>query len=110
MVLCCAKIVDSAEEPALILEELLPLSEALGRFSGGVEISLNSEHQAILPQLREVIERHKGPQPLFLQTTGADGFSRRVRAGRELGVTISEGLAEELAELVGSDRVGLVTL
>ena len=49
-------------------------------------------------------------RPLYLQTTGSDGLSRRVRAGRELNVTISEELAGELVELVGRDRVGLVRL
>ncbi|MCP3920012.1 MAG: hypothetical protein GY711_31165 [bacterium] len=108
VILCRGKIEDSGEEPALLLDEALPLSEALRRFQGGVQVSLSREDQMLLPDLVQVAQRHNGKCPLFLQTSGSDGVSRRVRAGKGYGVAISEELATEMTELVGGTRVGLV--
>ena len=42
------------------------------------------------------------------EALGDDGMTRRIRAARDRGVTISEELANELTELLGHDRVGIV--
>jgi DNA polymerase-3 subunit alpha len=108
VVLCRAKLEDSGEEPALILEEVYPIKDALRAFTGGLSVSVAKTDEGLLPQLRDIVDRHRGERPLFLQTTGDDGHTRRVRAGREHSVHITEQLANELASLLGHDRVGLV--
>ena len=108
MVYCRAKVEDSGEQPALILEQLIPVQEALVHFRGGLQIGLCREDQGLLQQLLDALGRHSGKSPLFLQVTGTDGVLRRVRASRERNVSISEELASELIELLGDGRVALV--
>lgn len=104
------KLEEGSDEPALLLDEVMSLSDALGRFRGGLELRIDPRDRAKLPALKETCQRHRGESPLYLQTMGDDGLTRRVRAGRALGVAISEEFAGELCELLGHDRVGIVRI
>tara|TARA_R110002126_G_scaffold11114_3_gene50406 strand:- start:36 stop:3509 length:3474 start_codon:yes stop_codon:yes gene_type:complete len=108
VIVCRAKLEDSGEEPALILEECWPLQSALGAFRGGLSITVEAHDGQKLQELLTIIQNHRGPRPLFLQTTGNDGHTRRIRAGSEYSIELSESLAMELATLLGPERVGLV--
>ena len=109
VVLCLAKIEDTGDEPALIIDRVLPLGEALNLFQGGLSIQLDPRDADRLESLHALIKNHPGERPLFLQVTGDDGRLRRVRAGKT-GVSISESIAQELIELLGEGRVGLVRI
>ncbi len=86
----------------------MSLKEALARFQGGIELRVDPKDRPKLALIKETCERHKGQNPLFLQTEGDDGLTRRIRAGRDKGITITEELANELCEILGHDRVGIV--
>ena len=102
------KTEDSGEEPALLADEVYPLAEALDHFRGGLQVMLSPEDQGALRRLMETLGTHRGKSPLFFSVSGNDGVKRRVAAGPQFRVQISEGLARELAELLGHERVGLV--
>ncbi len=102
-----AKLEEDNEEPALLLEEIWTVEEALARFAGSLVIEIGPSDDALLPRLRETIERFKGGRPLYLRVEGADGRTRRVRAGPTLGVAISSDFARELENLLGRGRVRL---
>ncbi|MEZ6014023.1 MAG: DNA polymerase III subunit alpha [Planctomycetota bacterium] len=102
------KLEEGTDEPALLLDEVWNLTDALAQFRGGLQVQVGPEDRERLTQLIETCERHKGQSPLFLQARGHDGLTRRIRAGKERSVQISEELAKELVELMGPDRVGLV--
>jgi DNA polymerase-3 subunit alpha len=108
VVLCSGKLEENNDEPAMLLDEVMSLSEALARFQGGIELRVDPRDRKKLAEIKETCERHKGQNPLFLQTEGDDGLTRRIRAGREKGITITEELANELCEILGHDRVGIV--
>ncbi len=110
VVLCMAKIEDSGEEPALIVDRILPLGGALEHFRGGLSIQLSPPDKALLDPLQDIIANHKGSSPLFLQVTGDDGKLRRVRSHNKSSVDIDESLAHELIDLLGEGRVGLVRI
>lgn len=110
VVLCMAKIEDSGEEPALIVERILPLGGALEHFQGGLSIQLSPPDQPLLDPLQDILANHKGPRPLFIQVTGGDGKLRRVRTHSRSSVNIDETLAHELIDLLGEGRVGLVRI
>jgi DNA polymerase-3 subunit alpha len=105
-----AKLEERAEEPALLLEEAWTLDEALARFAGCVVVKVGTQDAEVLPNLRAVIEKHRGKSPLYLQVTGEDGATRRVRAGSGLGVSISEGFAREIDAVLGKGRVSVARM
>ncbi|HUR26631.1 MAG TPA: DNA polymerase III subunit alpha, partial [Planctomycetota bacterium] len=108
VVLARGKLDERGEEPALILEELLSVEDALKRFEGGLVVQLVPQDAPQLPALRETLKRHPGKRPLFLLVTGDDGHTRRVRV--EHGVEINAKLAEEVDGLLGKSRVRLARL
>jgi len=102
-----AKLEQDAEEPALLLDEVFTVEEALNRFQGGVLIEIGLHDGERLPRLRELLARFKGRSPLYLAVEGADGRTRRVRAGNELSVAVSSDLAREVEALLGRGRLRL---
>ena len=108
VLLCSGKLEEGSDEPALLLDEVMNLSDALARFRGGLELRVDPRDRTKLPRLKEACERNKGESPLYFQAQGEDGLTRRVRAGRQFGVAITEDFANELTELLGHDRVGIV--
>ena len=110
VLLCSGKLEEGADEPAMLLDEVMSLSDALRRFRGGLELKVSPADREKLQELRQTCERHPGENPLFFQALGEDGLTRRVRASKERSVAISEELATELCDLLGHDRVGIVRL
>ena len=108
VVLARGKLDERGEEPALILEELMSVEDALKRFEGGLVVQVGPEDAPQLAALRSTLQRHPGKRPLFLLITGDDGHMRRVRA--ELCVDINATLAEEVDRLLGKSRVRLARL
>ena len=105
-----AKTEEGAEEPALLLEEILTVEEALARFQGGVLVQLAPEDEGLLENLRAIVGRYKGRNPFYLQVTGRDGKMRRVRASPDWRVSISENFARDIDTLLGRGRVKLARL
>jgi DNA polymerase-3 subunit alpha len=107
VVIVRAKVEERAEEPALLLDEVLTVDEALARFEGGVVVRIEPEDSALLPTLRETLLRHRGRRPVYFQVRGGDGSLRRVRAGPDYRVQITPQLAEQVDRLLGKGRVRL---
>ncbi|MFM7282894.1 MAG: OB-fold nucleic acid binding domain-containing protein, partial [Planctomycetia bacterium] len=59
IVVCRGKLEEDTEEPAMLLEEVLTVEEAVARFSGGIVITLEESDRHALPELKIVISRHK---------------------------------------------------
>ena len=110
VVLARGKLDERGEEPALILEELMSIDDALKRFEGGLVVQLSPADAENLALLRSTLLRHPGKRPLFFLVTGDDGHVRRVRAGNELRVDINPRLAEEVDSLLGKCRVRLARM
>lgn len=104
------KVEEGSEEPAMILDEVMTLEEALSRFQGGLMINLGPEDSGLLGDLKQAIQSHKGKQPVYFQVTGSDGLSRRVRAGNEWAVSITNDLAMEVDRILGHGRVHMAKL
>ncbi|MEZ5974106.1 MAG: DNA polymerase III subunit alpha [Planctomycetota bacterium] len=109
VLLCMAKLEDSGEEPALIIDRILPINQALETFQGGISVQLDPRDETILDALHDLVVRNKGDRPLFLQVTGDDGHVRRVRVHKH-HIQIGEEIAQELIGLLGDGRVGLVRI
>jgi DNA polymerase-3 subunit alpha len=110
VVIVRGKVEERADEAALMLDEVLSIEEALGRFEGGLMVQLEPEDVGVLVPLRDTLARHQGKRPVYFQVRGGDGFLRRVRAGSNCRVHISADLAESIDRLLGRGRVRLARL
>ena len=103
------KLGEGSDEP-ILLDDVFSLSDALSRFRGGLETT-SSRATSRSSGLKEP-DRNRGESPLYLQTMGDDGMTRRVKANRGQGVAIE--FATELCSSSattawassGSDRAG----
>ncbi len=109
VVVCRGKLEES-DEPALMLEQILTVDEALARFDGGIVVHLSEGDAVFLPELQEIVQRHRGSRPLYLQVAGGDGRTRRVRAGGNFGVAISAEFARDIDRVLGNGRVRLAKM
>jgi DNA polymerase-3 subunit alpha len=110
VVLLRARLEEGAEEPGLLLEEIWTIEEALARFQGGVVVNVTPEDDHLLSDLRRMVDQHRGRAPLYLQVQGLDGRTRRVRAGGDCKVAISERFARDVDTLLGQGRVRLARI
>ena len=101
------KLEENSDEPALLLDNVMTVESAMSRFQGGVVVHLRPEDDGLLDRLKGVIGEHQGQNPIYLQVTGSDGCSRRVRAGNGHRVAVSDSFARQIDELLGKGRVRL---
>ena len=79
--------------------------EDVQRFHTEAEAAATLDHPGIVPIFE--IGEHQGQNPIYLQVTGSDGCSRRVRAGNGHRVAVSDSFARQIDELLGKGRVRL---
>lgn len=107
IVVAKGKLEENNEEPALLLDEVFTVEQAIARFAGSVVVQLTQEDALVLPRIQEAVARHRGKSPLYFQVTGSDGRKRRVRAGNDWSVAISAQFAQEIDDLLGRGRARL---
>ena len=107
IVVARGRLEEATADPSLLLDEIMNLEDALSRFEGGLVVPITPEDSYLLPQLQKIIQRHPGRQSVYLQVRGDDGRTRRIRAGGQCRVSISEPFAQEVDALLGKGRVGL---
>ncbi|MCC7011968.1 MAG: DNA polymerase III subunit alpha [Planctomycetes bacterium] len=110
VVIVRGKVEERAEEPGIVLDEVLLVEEALSRFEGGVIVHLEPEDAGLLNPLRDTLLKFQGRRPLYFQVRGGDGALRRVRAGNNFRVNISAELAEQVDRILGKGRVRLARM
>jgi DNA polymerase-3 subunit alpha len=95
-----------AEQPSLIVEEIIPLSEARWKFAGSAVLRFGAGDMSdeLLEEIKNVLAAHRGGKPVYFQVDTGDGETVTVQAGGG-GVTPSERLHEDLCQLVGEQRV-----
>lgn len=110
VVVARGKLEERSDEPALILEEVLQVDDALRRFEGGLMVAIEPEDDGNLSALKAALLAHPGSRPVFFNVRGSDGRLRRVRAGSDVRVDINVDLAQAVDGLLGRGRVQLVRL
>ena len=92
------------------VEEVVSLEDGRARLTAGASIRLERTglERDGLVQLRRVCERHAGPTPLAIDIGMPEGHRVRIRAGREMKVAVSERFTEDLAALIGPNRLRLI--
>jgi DNA polymerase III subunit alpha len=104
------KIDRKRENPQLIVNEILPIAEAMPKLTTTVLLRLDEARHSIeqLRKIKPVIEGHKGNLPLFAQTETVEGQKVSLRLPKEMNVRPTTAMVEDLDRLLGSGTVQLV--
>ncbi|MEO0653044.1 MAG: OB-fold nucleic acid binding domain-containing protein, partial [Planctomycetota bacterium] len=100
---------DRGEGMALVLEELLTVEDAIGRFEGALVIKLDPADEQRLPDLKSLLTERSGGNALYFDVEGGDGRTRRVRAPRN-NVALDPDLIRELDTLLEPGRCSLARI
>ena len=104
------KIDRRRETPSIIVDDLMPVSEAAVKLTTDVKIRLADSHgPETIPTLKSILSRHRGGIPVSV-VVPANGAGRiTVRLDRQdWGVRPEKSLIDELQSALGADRVSLV--
>ena len=99
------KIDRKRETPSLMINEVLPIADAMPRLTTTVLLKLdgtrhNAEH---LKQIKPRLASHKGNLPLFVQTESAEGQKVILKLPKDLSVRPTPALVDDLDQLLGPE-------
>ncbi|PIQ86034.1 MAG: DNA polymerase III subunit alpha [Candidatus Omnitrophica bacterium CG11_big_fil_rev_8_21_14_0_20_45_26] len=100
--------VNSREDTAkMIAEEIIPLEEVREKKTKCISIDLLTAglDMALLNQLRDVLQQHRGQVPVYLSFRDTSGRSTVLDSGESYKVDTSDQLFEELERLLGQNMV-----
>jgi DNA polymerase III alpha subunit len=102
------KVDKKRETPSLLINEIIPLADAVARLTTAVCIKLNParHNAAIIADLPPLLARHKGGMPIYFQVGTATGRAM-LQVDRQHAIKPSTGLVEDVEQLLGSDSVDL---
>ena len=91
------------EEPQVRTSEVIDVEDGKRRFSSALVIRLAEEglDDAMLAALRGVLQRHRGPLPVYLELAGPAGTKTLIRTGEDLRVAVTADLQRDLENLLG---------
>ena len=102
------KVDRKRETPSLLINEVIPVKDALGRLTTAVALKLDPARHTndIAAQLDPLLRRHKGNTEVFLQVSSGE---KRVilRLDRERFVKPTQELVDDLELLLGGGGVQL---
>ncbi len=97
------------EEPQVRTSEVIDVDEGTRRFSTALVVRLTEDglDDRMLKALRDILQRHRGPLPVYLELDHPARGKTLIRAGDDLRVTLSADLQRDLANLLGDDHTVL---
>ncbi len=99
------------EVPQLIIDKAIPIEEAIGHLTGAITLRLEEAlQQETLAELGEILRRHPGRCPIYLEVAPATRGDVRVvvQCSQEWLVAADRGLYRELCDLLGEENVLLI--
>ncbi len=91
------------EEPKIVVSEIKHVDE-LYKSIKAIKVDLSGVNSMGLEKLKEKLSQFPGKTPVYLQLNTKSYKSVQILVGEDLFVSPSEGLMEELRELVGENR------
>ncbi|HZL36968.1 MAG TPA: DNA polymerase III subunit alpha [Tepidisphaeraceae bacterium] len=97
------------ETPGIVVNDLVPVADAIGRLTTAVALKLDPiRHSAqMIAQLEETLARHKGNAEVFIQVTIDSEQKVTMRLDRDRFVKPSAALVDDLEMLLGCAGVQL---
>jgi len=95
------------DRPKIIVEEIMPITDARKRFTQSVSINFLSQaiDEELFERLRNVFSRYQGDTPVYLNFSTKEKDSYRVLVDRKLFISPTNELASELESLIGREHI-----
>ena len=108
MVFVKGKVDKKRETPSLLINEVIPVSDAVAKLTTAVCLRLDSARHdaAVLTDVPGVLARHKGTTPVYFQVTTAQGKAM-LSVDKQHGVRPSPALVDDIEHLLGHGSVDL---
>jgi DNA polymerase-3 subunit alpha len=99
------------ERPKIIVEEIIPILDAMKKFTQSVSIDLLSQgmDEELFERLKNVFSRHQGDTPVYLNFATKTNGSYRMLVDKKLFVNPTNELASELETLIGREHIKFET-
>jgi len=100
------KIDKRRETPSIIVNEVIPVADAVQKLTTGVMLKLDHARHTpdLIPQLKPVLGKHSGKAEIYLQVTMPDAKKVAIKL-RETGLKPSAQLLSDLQMVVGDGNV-----
>ncbi len=102
------KVDKKRETPSLLVNEVIPISDAVARLTTAIAIKLDpAKHNAdIIGQIPPILAKHKGPLQVYFQVTTPTGKAT-LTIDKQLSVKPTPMLVGDLEQLLGNGAVDL---
>ncbi len=103
------KVDKKRETPSLLVNEIIPIEDAIGRLTTGLMLKLDpTKHSAdTLPQIKPLLTKYKGNADVYCQVPSSTGLVS-IKLDRSMGVRPSKLMQDDLEMLLGNDAVHLI--
>ncbi len=103
------KIDRRRETPGILVNDLIPVADSIGRLTTTVALKLDPyrHDEGAVTQLEQALVRHKGNAEVYIQVTTGPGQKVTMRLDRERFVKPSQQLVDDLELLLGSGCIQL---
>jgi DNA polymerase-3 subunit alpha len=104
------KVDKKRETPSLLINEVLPISEAIPRLTTNVALKLDpaKHNDDVMKGMKELLAKHKGNLRVFAQIVTNEGQKVTMSMPKELSVRPSIALQEDIDQLLGSGTLLLL--
>ena len=102
------KIDRKNETPGLVVNEVIPVAEAISRLTTAVAVKLDpSKHNApVIAEIPPLLAKHKGAMPVYFQVNTPTG-KVTMQIDRQHAVKPSPALVGDVEQLLGADSIDL---
>jgi DNA polymerase-3 subunit alpha len=103
------KVDKKRETPSLLVNEIIPIDDAVNRLTTGLVLKLDPTRHSTdtLPQIKPLLTKYKGNAEVYCQVPSAAGMVS-IRLDRSVSVRPSKPMEEDLQQLLGNDAVQLL--
>ena len=97
------------DTPKIIAEEILPLEDARNKYTQALSVELITTglEMNILAKLSEILKKHKGGTPVYINFMTPEKKKVQMAAGKNLSVSPTDELIAEIESLIGEGVVSV---